>query len=136
LQESFANDSEGNVDGGYNPGAHDGVCSEEDGYKGVPEEDGNHTENAFDGLHGEEAKIQFDDIDDHVSSQLVLLFVGMLFDHPDDAHKFYNEYAFKKGFGTRTAASRNIQRSCRKYSLEAIIDYVFPDVFISKVDLV
>ncbi|KAM0889366.1 hypothetical protein ACQ4PT_027753 [Festuca glaucescens] len=110
-QESFANDSEGNVGGGYSPGANDGVYSEDGGYKAPePEEDHNNTDNAFDGLHGEEAKIQSDDIDDDVSSQPAIPFVGMLFDHPDDAQKFYNGYAFKKGFGTRIAASRNSQR--------------------------
>ncbi|KAM0851748.1 hypothetical protein ACQ4PT_052223 [Festuca glaucescens] len=104
--------SEGNFGGGYSPGAHDGVHSEEDVYKApVSEEDGNQTENAFDGLHEEEAKIKFDDIDDDLSSQLAVPFVGMTFDHPEDAHKFYNEYAYKKGFGTRIVASRNNQ--CR-----------------------
>ncbi|KAM0927874.1 hypothetical protein ACQ4PT_002122 [Festuca glaucescens] len=109
--ESFANDeSEGNFGGGYSLGAHDGVHSKEDGYKApLSEEDGNQIENAFDGLQEEEATIKFDDIDD-VSSQPAVPYVGMMFDHPDDARKFYNEYAYKKGFGTRIAASRNSQR--------------------------
>ncbi|KAM0833370.1 hypothetical protein ACQ4PT_064304 [Festuca glaucescens] len=125
--ESFANDLEGNVGGGFSPGAHDGVYSEDGGYKApVPEEDGNHTDNAFDGLHGEEAKIQFDDIDDDVSSQPAVPFVGMLFDHPDDAHKFYNEYAFKKGFGTRIAASRNNQRRGPPILIKRVFECVHP----------
>ncbi|KAM0920105.1 hypothetical protein ACQ4PT_007753 [Festuca glaucescens] len=115
--ESFANDSDGNVGGGYSPGANDGVYSKDGGYNApAPKEDRtntegcNNTDNTFDGLHGEEDKIQFDDIDDDVSSQPAVPFVGMFFDHPDGAQKFYNEYAFKKGFGTRIAASRNSQR--------------------------
>jgi hypothetical protein len=60
VQESFANvESEGNFGGGYSPGAHDGVHSEEEGYIAPEfEEDGNQTENAFDGLHEEETKIK------------------------------------------------------------------------------
>jgi hypothetical protein len=60
VQKSFANvESEGNCGGGYSPRAHDGVHSEEECYI-APEfvEDDNHTENAFDRLHEEEAKIK------------------------------------------------------------------------------
>ena len=126
VQESFANTtSEVNFGGGgYSPGADDGVYSEEGCYKAQESEEdvGNQDEAAFqseaafqdeaafDGLQQEETKPHFADIEDDVSSQPAVPYVGMTFDHPDDAQRFYNDYAYKMGFGTRIAASRNSQR--------------------------
>ena len=47
---------------------------------------------------------------DEISSQPLAPFVGMEFDSVDDARRFYNDYAFKMGFGTRISASKNSQK--------------------------
>ena len=49
-------------------------------------------------------------LDEDVSSQPVVPFVGMTFDDVDEAQKLYNEYAFKMGFGTRVASSKNSRK--------------------------
>ena len=51
-----------------------------------------------------------DQEDDEISSQPLMPYVGMEFDSVDDAKTFYNEYAFKMGFGTCITASKNSQK--------------------------
>lgn len=48
--------------------------------------------------------------DDDISSQPLVPYVGMEFNSVDDAQKFYNYYAFKTGFASRIAASKNSQK--------------------------
>ena len=50
------------------------------------------------------------DEDDDISSQPLLPYVGMEFDSIEDAQKFYNDYAFGTGFGSRIASSKNSQK--------------------------
>ncbi|XP_044432036.1 protein FAR1-RELATED SEQUENCE 9-like [Triticum aestivum] len=50
------------------------------------------------------------DEDDDISSQPLLPYVGMEFDSIEDAQKFYNDYAFGTGFGSRIASSKNNQK--------------------------
>jgi hypothetical protein len=47
-----------------------------------PEEDANQTEAAFDVLQEDKVKLQFDDIEDDVSSQPTVPYLGMTSDHP------------------------------------------------------
>ncbi|XP_044431460.1 protein FAR1-RELATED SEQUENCE 5-like [Triticum aestivum] len=47
---------------------------------------------------------------DEISSQPLAPYVGMEFDSVDDAKLFYNDYAFKLGFGIHTSASKNSQK--------------------------
>jgi hypothetical protein len=87
VYESFANqESEVNFGGGYSLAADDGVHTEEDSYKAQEsEENANQKEAAFDVLQEEKVKLQFDDIEDDVSSQPTVPYLGMTSDHPDDA---------------------------------------------------
>ncbi|KAE8794348.1 Cell division control 48-E-like protein [Hordeum vulgare] len=52
------------------------------------------------------------DGDDHddISSQPLVPYVGMEFDSVKDAYKFYNDYAFRMGFGSRIDASKYARR--------------------------
>ncbi|KAM3405218.1 hypothetical protein ACQJBY_007981 [Aegilops geniculata] len=50
------------------------------------------------------------DEDEDISSQPLLPYVGMEFDSIEDAQKFYNDYAFGTGFGSRIASSKNCQK--------------------------
>lgn len=88
--------------GGYSPGADDGAQSEHEEFHDAQQSAG--------GVPEEEAKVQLDDIEDDVSSQPWVPFVGMTFFTVEEAQKFYNDYAYIKNFGTRIAASRNSTR--------------------------
>lgn len=111
LQESFADgatDGSHFSGGGYSPGRDDGVESEDDGahVEAAAEE----VEEAAAEEEAADIKAPFDDGEEDVSSQPTVPYVGMTFNQVEDAQKFYNEYAFNKGFGTRIAASKNSQR--------------------------
>jgi hypothetical protein len=43
---------------------------------------------------------------DEISSQPVVPFVGMVFDHIDEAYDVYNNYAYKLGFGMHIANTK------------------------------
>ena len=53
-----------------------------------------------------EDAIQDDSDDGDVSSQPLPSYVGMVFDTIEDSRKFYNDYAFKLGFGTHISTSK------------------------------
>ena len=56
-----------------------------------------------------------DQEDDEISSQPLMPYVGMEFDSIDDAKEFYNEYAFKMGFGTHICASKKAKRKVLRH---------------------
>ena len=64
-------------------------------------------------LFAEDAS-QYDSDDGDVSSQPLPPYVGMVFDTVDDARKFYNDYAFKLGFGTHISTSKFTQKRGQK----------------------
>ena len=78
---------------------------------------------------GEEAGEEVGSIDEDVTSQPVEPYVGMTFDNAEEAHKFYNEYAYKMGFGTRIAGSKY---SRKKGCDEVLINRVFECVHARK----
>lgn len=68
-------------------------------------------------------------IDEDVTSQPVVPFVGMTFEDPEEAHKLYNDYAYKMGFGTRIASSKN---SRKKGQEKVVINKTFECVHAGK----
>ncbi|KAE8783069.1 Protein FAR1-RELATED SEQUENCE 5 [Hordeum vulgare] len=58
-----------------------------------------HSYAAHAGLNSTATMYDCDDEEEEISSQPLLPFVGMQFDTVEDARIFYNEYAFKTGFG-------------------------------------
>ncbi|KAE8769785.1 Protein FAR1-RELATED SEQUENCE 5 [Hordeum vulgare] len=58
-----------------------------------------HSYAAHAGLNSTATMYDCDDEEEELSSQPLLPFVGMQFDTVEDARIFYNEYAFKTGFG-------------------------------------
>jgi hypothetical protein len=48
--------------------------------------------------------------DEGASSVPLAPYVGMVFNTIDDAQEYYNEYAKKRGFGTRIACSKKSQK--------------------------
>ncbi|KAE8804350.1 Protein FAR1-RELATED SEQUENCE 5 [Hordeum vulgare] len=68
---------------------------------------------------------QYDSDDGDVSSQPLPPYVGMVFDTVDDARKFYNNYAFKLGFGTHISTSEFTQKRGQKKEDATLIKRVF-----------
>ncbi|KAE8808791.1 Protein FAR1-RELATED SEQUENCE 5 [Hordeum vulgare] len=75
----------------------------------VTEGEGSYVEDSEGLLFAEDAS-QYDSDDGDVSSQPLPPYVGMVFDTVDDARKFYNDYAFKLGFGTHISTSKFTQK--------------------------
>ena len=69
-----------------------------------------YVEEESDGLLDGAVAQQDEDDEGDISSQPLPPYVGMVFDTIEDAQKFYNDYAFKLGFGTRISTSRNSQK--------------------------
>ena len=70
----------------------------------------------LDARHNSTAAMYDDDQeDDEISSQPLMPYVGMEFDSIEDAKEFYNEYAFKMGFGTRICASKKAKREVLRH---------------------
>ncbi|KAM0822041.1 hypothetical protein ACQ4PT_071764 [Festuca glaucescens] len=64
-------------------------------------------------------------IDQDVSSQPVVPFVGMQFDNEDVALKVYNDYAYKMGFSTRICCSKySRKRGCEKVLINRVFECV------------
>ncbi|KAM0930404.1 hypothetical protein ACQ4PT_001098 [Festuca glaucescens] len=64
-------------------------------------------------------------LDEDVSSQPVVPFVGMQFDNEDVAFKVYNDYAYKMGFGTRICSSKySRKRGCEKVLINRVFECV------------
>ncbi len=55
---------------------------------------------------------------DVVYSPPIVPYIGMEFDTVEEARNVYNAYAYKLGFGTRIASSRNSQASSGGKSIE------------------
>ena len=64
-------------------------------------------------------------IDEDVSSQPVVPFVGMTFDDIEEAQKVYNKYAFKMGFGSRKGSSKNsLKKGCEHILINRVFECV------------
>lgn len=77
------------------------------------------------GLLFAEDAVEDDSDDGDVSSQPLPRYVGMVFDTIDDARKFYNDYAFKLGFGTHISTSKFTQKRGQKKEDAILIKRVF-----------
>ncbi|XP_044972411.1 protein FAR1-RELATED SEQUENCE 5-like [Hordeum vulgare subsp. vulgare] len=75
-----------------------------------------------------------DDEEEEISSQPLLPFVGMQFDTVKDARIFYNEYAFKTGFGIHIGASRNSQKKGPTTLIKRVFECVHTGKPCSKAD--
>ncbi|XP_044974026.1 protein FAR1-RELATED SEQUENCE 9-like [Hordeum vulgare subsp. vulgare] len=90
----------------------------------VTEGEGSYVEDSEGLLFAEDAS-QYDSDDGDVSSQPLPPYVGMVFDTVDDARKFYNDYAFKLGFGTHISTSKFTQKRGQKKEDATLIKRVF-----------
>ncbi|KAE8782291.1 hypothetical protein D1007_44382 [Hordeum vulgare] len=103
-------------EGAGSSSARDGGGGEAGGGRGVDGQDAHdgteaqHSYAAHAGLNSTATMYDCDDEEEEISSQPLLPFVGMQFDTLKDARIFYNEYAFKTGFGIHIGASRNSQK--------------------------
>ena len=84
-------------------------------------------------LHADDA-MQDDSDDGDVSSQPLPPYVGMMFDTIEDARKFYNDYAFKLGFGTHISTSKFTRKRGQKKEDAKLIKRVFECVHARKPD--
>ena len=75
-------------------------------------------------MHVDDA-MQDDSDDGDVSSQPLPPYVGMVFDTIEDAKKFYNDYAFKLGFGTHISSTKYSQKRGQKQEDAVMIKRVF-----------
>jgi hypothetical protein len=78
--------------------------------------------------------MQDDSDDGDVSSQPLPPYVGMVFDTIEDAKKFYNDYAFKLGFGTHISSTKYSQKRGQKQEDVIMIKRVFGCVHARKPD--
>ncbi|KAE8792871.1 Cell division control 48-E-like protein [Hordeum vulgare] len=76
----------------------------------VTQREGSYAHDNFSARDGEDSEGLFAEdaskYDGDLSSQPLSPYVGMVFDTVDDARKFYNDYAFKLGFGTNISTSK------------------------------
>ncbi|XP_037480348.1 protein FAR1-RELATED SEQUENCE 5-like [Triticum dicoccoides] len=84
-------------------------------------------------LFAEDA-IEDDSDDGDVSSQPLPPYVDMVFDTLEDAQKFYNDYAFKLGFGTHISSSKFSQKRGQKKEDQILIKRFFGCVHARKPD--
>ena len=97
----------------------------------VTEGEGSYVEDSEGLLFAEDAS-QYNSDDGDVSSQPLSPYVGMVFDTVDDARKFYNDYAFKLGFGTHISTSKFTQKRGQKKEDATLIKMVFGCVHATK----
>ncbi|KAE8773849.1 protein far1-related sequence 5 [Hordeum vulgare] len=88
------------------PGHKPGKSKSKDAHDGTKAQ---HSYAAHAGLNSTATMYYCVDEEEDISLQPLLPFVGMQFDTVEDARIFYNEYAFKTGFGIHIDASRNSQ---------------------------
>ena len=84
-------------------------------------------------MHADDV-MQDDSDDGDVSSQPLPPYVGMVFDTIEDAKKFYNDYAFKLGFGTHISSTKYSQKRGQKQEDAIMIKRVFGCVHARKPD--
>ena len=84
-------------------------------------------------MHADDV-MQDDSDDGDVSSQPLSPYVGMVFDTFEDAQKFYNDYAFKLGFGTHISSTKYSQKRGQKQEDAIMIKRVFGCVHARKPD--
>ena len=78
---------------------------------------------ASDNANGNAATL-VDEPDEEISLQLVVPFLGMVFDNVEKAQRVYNEYASKMGFGTRIVTSKHSRKNSSEHKRILTIEFL------------